>query len=140
MDGTVIANNVAIPNTTGWQAWQTVTLKNVALTAGQKVLRVTIGATDYVNLNYIEFTGIVTSLNNESYVDYTLFPNPFNSEGFNIQKNGSFEYSITDLSGMILENGQAENSISVGRNFKNGVYLLTLTKDNISKTAKIIKH
>ncbi len=56
MDGVNIANNVAIPNTTGWQNWQTVTVKGINLTAGQKIMRVTIGATDFVNLNYFTFT------------------------------------------------------------------------------------
>ena len=56
MDGINIASNVAIPNTTGWQNWQTVTVKGINLTTGQKIMRVTIGATDFVNLNYVTFT------------------------------------------------------------------------------------
>ncbi|MBK8808170.1 MAG: carbohydrate-binding protein [Bacteroidales bacterium] len=54
-NGVTVAPNVAIPNTTGWQIWQDVTVKDVTLTAGIQVIRVTIGATDYVNLNYMTF-------------------------------------------------------------------------------------
>lgn len=54
-NGTTIANNVAIPNTEGWQTWQDVTIQDVQLTAGIQQIRITIGATDYVNLNYMTF-------------------------------------------------------------------------------------
>jgi hypothetical protein len=56
MDDKAIVTNVAIPNTAGWQTWQTVTVKNVTLQPGKQILRLTIGATDYVNLNYVTFT------------------------------------------------------------------------------------
>jgi len=56
VDGKNIASNIAIPNTAGWQNWQTLTLKDINLTAGQKIMRVTIGATDFVNMNYVTFT------------------------------------------------------------------------------------
>jgi DUF1680 family protein len=52
-DGESIANNIAIPNTGGWQIWEDVTVENVTLEAGIQVFRITIGATDYVNLNYL---------------------------------------------------------------------------------------
>ncbi len=56
MDGTNIASNVAIPNTAGWQSWQTVRVSNIQLTAGQKIMRLTIGDVDYINLNFVAFT------------------------------------------------------------------------------------
>ncbi|MBK8808462.1 MAG: carbohydrate-binding protein [Bacteroidales bacterium] len=59
--GVSIANNVAIPNTGGWQTWQDLTVPNVSLTAGVQVIRLTIGATDYVNLNYMTFSSTNTA-------------------------------------------------------------------------------
>ncbi|MBO9699091.1 MAG: family 43 glycosylhydrolase, partial [Sporocytophaga sp.] len=56
MDGKDIASNIAIPNTAGWQTWQTVNVKDINLSAGQKIMRVTIGSTDYVNMNFMTFT------------------------------------------------------------------------------------
>ena len=53
-DGKVLAKDIAIPNTAGWQKWADVKVK-VTLPAGKQVLRLTIGATDYVNLNYMSF-------------------------------------------------------------------------------------
>lgn len=51
----VIAENITIPNTGGWQIWETVKIDNINLQAGEQVLRITIGNTDYVNLNYMTF-------------------------------------------------------------------------------------
>jgi len=139
MDGTTIANNIAIPNTGGWQTWTTVSVKNVALKAGKQVLRLTIGATDYVNLNFVEFKSVVTGLDDEAFTEYSLYPNPFHAEGLHIQKQGDFNYTISDISGAVLEKGKAENATVVGRNLKQGVYLLSIEQNQISKTSKIIK-
>ncbi len=51
-----VVNNLSIPNTNGWQTWQDVTVQNIQLTAGTQIIRLTIGATDYINLNYMTFT------------------------------------------------------------------------------------
>ncbi len=56
--GVSIAKDLAIPNTAGWQTWQTVTVKDVVLEAGVQIIRMTIGASDYVNLNYMTFTAV----------------------------------------------------------------------------------
>ncbi len=58
MDGKDVASKVAIPNTADWKKWTDVTIKDVQLEAGAHVMRFTIGATDYVNLNYIVFEAV----------------------------------------------------------------------------------
>ena len=59
-NGVTIVNNLAIPNTADWQTWSDVTVNNIQLTAGVQVLRLTIGATDYINLNYMTFTSVAS--------------------------------------------------------------------------------
>jgi len=54
-DGSSLASDIAIPNTGGWQKWEDLVIDNVELQAGQQTIRVTIGKTDYVNLNYMAF-------------------------------------------------------------------------------------
>ncbi|HSZ71929.1 MAG TPA: glycosyl hydrolase family 18 protein, partial [Cytophagaceae bacterium] len=54
LDGTNITGTVNVPNTGGWQTWQTVTVKNVALTAGQKIMEIFMDAGPF-NLNYVSF-------------------------------------------------------------------------------------
>lgn len=74
-DGTIIENNIAIPNTGGWQEWADLTISDIELQAGTQVFRVTIGENDYVNLNYMLFESsvvlpeinLVSPLNNAIY-------------------------------------------------------------------------
>ncbi|MES2732841.1 MAG: carbohydrate-binding protein [Bacteroidota bacterium] len=54
MDGTNITGAVGVPNTGGWQSWQTVN-KTVNLTAGQHVMRFFIDAKEF-NTNKFTFT------------------------------------------------------------------------------------
>lgn len=56
--GVSIAKDLVIPDTKGWQTWQDVVVKDVQLDAGVQVIRLTIGATDYVNLNYVKFEAV----------------------------------------------------------------------------------
>jgi len=59
IDGDAIASNVEIDNTGGWQEWEDFTVEDVELSAGEHILRLTIGSEDYVNLNYVEFLPLV---------------------------------------------------------------------------------
>lgn len=140
MDGTTFANNVAIPNTAGWQTWTTVSVKNIPLTAGQKVMRLTIGATDYVNLNFVKFTPTtITGLEGDENASFSIFPNPFTSEGLHIKKQGDFNYRIADISGVVQENGKANGDYVVGKNLAPGVYFISIEHNNTSSTYKIVR-
>jgi len=54
-NGVTLANEIEITNTSGWQEWTDITIPDVELEAGEQVLRLTIGETDFVNLNYMTF-------------------------------------------------------------------------------------
>jgi subtilisin family serine protease len=60
VDGVDVTGSMAVPNTGGWQTWQTITSTGIPLTAGSHVLRVvfdTKGATGWVgNVNYFRWT------------------------------------------------------------------------------------
>jgi endo-1,4-beta-D-glucanase Y len=60
MDGVNITGAIAIPNTGGWQVWQTVTVPNISLTAGTKIMKVAMD-TDGFNLNYVHVTASTTT-------------------------------------------------------------------------------
>lgn len=67
-NGTTLISDLAIPFTGGWQEWQDLTVTDVSLNAGEQVLRMTMGDSNYVNLNYMSFalqeeepTGISTT-------------------------------------------------------------------------------
>lgn len=54
IDGATIAGPISVPNTGGWQQWQTVTVTTSALSVGTKILRVVFDSPE-LNLNYIRF-------------------------------------------------------------------------------------
>jgi hypothetical protein len=53
-DGVNISGTVAVPNTGGWQTWQTATVTTSSLTAGQHILRI-YEETGGFNINYLTF-------------------------------------------------------------------------------------
>ena len=55
MDGSNVSGTITVPNTTGWQIWQSVTVTTTSLSAGQKIMRIYADAGDF-NVNYLEFT------------------------------------------------------------------------------------
>lgn len=56
VDGKDIVTELAITNTADWQAWDDVTLSDIELTKGEHIVKLIIGDTDFVNLNYMTFT------------------------------------------------------------------------------------
>ena len=60
MDATNISGSVVVPNTGGFQYWQTINTTTTYLTAGQHVMTVFIDAAGF-NINYITFAGPVTA-------------------------------------------------------------------------------
>jgi uncharacterized protein YjdB len=55
--GSTVLGSVTLPNTTGWQVWQTVTMSNVALSAGTQTLQVYASTGGY-NINWMNFTSV----------------------------------------------------------------------------------
>jgi len=140
MDNTPIGGTISIPNTGGWQTWQTVSITNVPLKAGQQVLRLTIGASDFVNVNFVEFKDqLATGLGNLEGAGFQLCPNPFHSEGFQIKKGGEYTYRINEVNGTLREEGKADETKWIGRELKPGVYFITLEHESGVLVQKILK-
>ncbi|MBC7391012.1 MAG: carbohydrate-binding protein [Opitutaceae bacterium] len=138
-DGLAIANNVSIPNTGGWQTWATTTVNNLPLTAGQHVLRLTVGATSYININHLTFSSIITGLNKEEEQgSLSVYPSPF-EESFKLSFPGEYGYKLFDISGSLLSQGHAKGETILGQSLQSGLYLLQLQTGSEFKTLKIQK-
>lgn len=139
IDGTDIASNIALPNTGGWQTWATTRVSKIPLTAGQHVLRLTIGATSYVNINYLTFSSVVTnsveSLENNLI---SVFPNPFD-KSFKINQKGEYKYKLYDMTGRILLEGFGSDESIIYENLTSGYYLLDIKTETKTTTLKIQK-
>ncbi|HEY9044796.1 MAG TPA: PQQ-dependent sugar dehydrogenase [Ohtaekwangia sp.] len=94
LDGQNISGTINVPNTGGFQAWQTVSVTTPTLSAGQKVLRVTFDSND-INLNYINFTG---SANNAPTVVLTA---PANNTTLTAPATTTLTATATDSDGTI---------------------------------------
>jgi endoglucanase len=60
MNGVNVTGAIAVPNTAGWQTWQTVTVSGITLSAGAQVMRVYMD-TDGFNLNYVDVSASTTT-------------------------------------------------------------------------------
>lgn len=103
------ASSIAIPNTAGWQTWQTVTIKDLQMTAGEHVLRLTIGTTDYINLNYMSFEEIIVAV-----PPVITLTSPLNQATFAKDKTVVMSATASDPDGNII-----------GVSFYEGTNLLT---------------
>ncbi len=138
MDGVDVTGPIQVPNTGGWQVWETVAVSGVNLTAGEHVMRIVFGS-DYMNLNYVEFTDVVTGVNTSVGIQVNMFPNPFSSNGMMVRYTGEFTYRITDISGKLVETGSGTNQVMVGTSLDEGIYFLQLEGENEPIVQKIIK-
>ena len=109
MDGKDFAAKLAVPNTTGWQVWKDVEIKDVQLEAGEHVLRLTIGETDYINLNYIVFEAVAVP----PVVHITA---PSNLSTFSANESVTISATATSENASIVDVRYYANNVLLGTN------------------------
>jgi hypothetical protein len=67
-----------------------------------------------------------------------IYPNPFSND-LTIKLNGEFKYTLFDVFGKLIEDGEGNNQKQIGSKLSNGFYLIKLDKGGDSKTMKILK-
>lgn len=138
IDGEDVTGPIEIPNTGGWQIWETITINEISLTGGEHIMRL-VFESDYMNLNYLEFNDVITGLNEKDLLKVKVFPNPFSDKGLSIDQAGDFRYSIADVSGSMIESGIGMESKTVGSNLNPGVYFITIRNEYGVSVHKIVK-
>ncbi|KGO95009.1 hypothetical protein Q766_02545 [Flavobacterium subsaxonicum WB 4.1-42 = DSM 21790] len=120
----VSAGTLAVPNTGGWQVWQTIS-KNINLTEGNHTIRIQAAAVAF-NLNWVEFvTPEVVGLDSFSKSGVMMYPNPAN--GFvNLELLNNAYVQIFNPYGTLVQ----EQGVSAGKSTLNlqgyatGLYLV----------------
>jgi hypothetical protein len=138
--GATVLASVTVPNTGGWQTWQTVNV-TANLTAGAQTLRIAFTGTG-CNINWWEYSLGLKSAEELTgvFADFTMYPNPANdmvtiesdNSEFNIVEIHSINGALMltePISGPVTE-------IKVG-DLKKGMYLISL-KGNTISTKKLI--
>ncbi len=125
-DSQTLNNIVNVPNTGGWQSWQSVTVQDIQLNSGSHELQVQFLNGNF-NYNYVEFvqTSVgVNDDNNGSINEFRLmqnYPNPFNPDTniqYNIPHTGRFVLRLFDMLGNEISELQNSELKAGNYNFK----------------------
>lgn len=146
-----------VPNTGGWQNWQTVMLTDVQLTSGKHELRM-IFINGGFNFNYAEFSQTAVGVEEEKNTPHTFaleqnYPNPFNPEtniGFSLPHSGNVLIKLVDMLGKeitLINNeyfNEGNHKIKLNAdklNLSSGGYIYTIIFENriLSRKALLIK-
>ena len=156
-DGQNLGNIVDVPNTGGWQNWQTLMLTDVQLTSGTHELRI-IFINGGFNFNYAEFSQTAVGVEDEKNTPHTFalkqnYPNPFNPETnieFSLPHSGNVQIKLVDMLGKVvtLVNNEYYNEgshkiiLNADKlNLSSGSYIYTIIFENcvVSRKALVIK-
>jgi chitinase len=152
MDGVNVTGSMTVPNTGAWQAWTTITVSNIPLTQGQKIMKIVFDSGDF-NVNYVSLaTSTVTAINSadaSGNVTASLSPNPFSDQAqlnFSLKEGGQTKVVLNNMIGaapqVITEQyfGAGDHSVAIsGLHLTSGIYLCTITSGDQSKVIKIVK-
>ncbi|TCN54632.1 carbohydrate-binding protein [Flavobacterium circumlabens] len=141
--GTIQLGAVTIPNTGGWQNWQTVS-QTVNVNAGTYNFGIYIQSSG-VNLNWIRITKsgatlAAKSASADKIESLTVYPSPTDNELFFTTDVSEANVSIINSQdGATVVSQKANgNSIDVAR-LKSGIYLILVEKDGVKTVRRFIK-
>ena len=140
-NGSFVLASVNVPNTGGWQTWQTVSA-NVALSAGQQTLRIYSTQTSNWNINWFD-AQIVTSVQSVigNQLSVKVFPNPFNSSATIFSEIKNCSIKIFDVMGNAIRSFSNVNQFpfTIDReNLSSGIYFLELRSENKVERMKLV--
>ncbi|MDA6070141.1 glycosyl hydrolase family 18 protein [Flavobacterium sp. AC] len=145
--GTIQLGTVNIPNTGGWQNWQTVS-QTVNVNAGTYNFGIFIQSSG-VNINWFRITKSGTALaaksaspelSAEGIANLNVYPNPTQEAlFFSIEVSGA-NVNIINSEGGATVSSQTVNNNSVDvSGLKSGIYLVLVEKDGIKTVRRFIK-
>jgi len=153
MGGVPITGAIIIPNTGGWQNWQTITKKGIPLTEGKNVLRIN-SHVQCPNINYFTFVSSATGVNSgnaglpKEFFVHQNYPNPFNpatSINFDLPDAGHVTCKIYDALGREVatlmnryENAGYHSLDFDAKNLSSGLYFYKIQSGKHSSVKKMI--
>lgn len=141
--GTIQLGAVNIPNTGGWQNWQTVN-QTVNVNAGTYNFGIYIQNSG-VNLNWFRITKSASALAAKSasadkIESLTVYPSPTENElFFTAEVTGASVSIINSQDGATISSQKANNNSIDVSGLKTGVYLILVEKDGIKTVRRFIK-
>jgi len=132
-------DNVLITQSFDWNVYFETRISNITLIQGENTVRLTQQRSLSSEPDKIEFELIsALSINDSNPLDLTVYPNP-SSGVFNIQSNvQNIEYTLINIQGQTLDNGEILHKQVDFSKFGQGVYFLQLTNDKNSLVKRIV--
>ncbi len=97
LDGVNISGAITVPNTGDWQTFQTVTIPNLSLSAGEKIMRIAMDAS-WFNINYVTFSSASVTPNVPPTVGLTA---PANNASYTAPASITLSATASDSDGTI---------------------------------------
>jgi len=141
--GSIQLGAVNVPNTGGWQNWQTVS-QTVNVNAGTYNFGIYIQNSG-VNLNWFRITKSASALaaksaSTEKIESLTVYPSPTENElFFTAEVSGANVSIINSQDGATISSQKSNNNSIDVSNLKTGVYLILVEKDGIKTVRRFIK-
>jgi chitinase len=141
--GTIQLGAVNVPNTGGWQNWQTVS-QTVNINAGTYNFGIYIQNSG-VNLNWFRITKSASALtaksaSTEKIESLTVYPIPTENElFFTAEVTGANISIINSQDGATISSQKANNNSIDVSGLKTGIYLILVEKDGIKTVRRFIK-
>ncbi|MBD0403752.1 carbohydrate-binding protein [Flammeovirga sp. EKP202] len=148
VDGVAVTGNLSVPNTGGWQTFQTMHIRNIALTAGQHVIRWETVSGGYNFNSWAAWQSSTSSSRTRQVVeeenDVVVYPNPVTDKKVYIKlpspNESTTQVEIVDLQGRVVKTASFNgglHAISVN-DLTSGVYIVQITTQSAQFTKKII--
>ena len=121
----IILNNFQVPNTNGWQSWQTIE-KEFELYEGTYEMTMNVLGNEF-NLNWIDFDYIENlSSFDSTEPSITIFPNPTNEKIFVESVEPIDDIQVFNIEGKLMKsiNVDQQNQFNISLNLPNGVYFI----------------
>ena len=140
--GSIVLGNVNIPNTGGWQNWQTVS-QTVSVNAGTYNFGIFIQNSG-VNLNWIRITKVNNALarvvSSEPKEELLIYPNPVENTLFFSTAVENTEITVVDAqTGTFISVPKSDGKSVDVSNLKPGVYSVIMNKNGQMEARRFIK-
>ena len=140
--GATSYGSLNVPNTGGWQNWQTIS-QTVNLSAGQQTLAIKALGNSW-NINWFRISSSSTKSASASDEDFNktvlVYPNPA-SDIINFNGFKPNEVQIYDATGALVQHHKVLNSNSISiSELNDGIYFVRFVADSEIKTIRLLKH
>lgn len=89
---------------------------------------------------FVGTTGTVTGIEEMDVTEsFSIFPNPFSSEGINLSASGEFTYQCFSASGSLVTEGKANQKVQFGAELPKGMYVIKMRQGEKETVHKVVK-